>query len=477
MRMGRTALMAAVLSALLSVAGGGAAWAGGGGDDNPAKPLTAKQSGQPFTEPTRMTSSNGVLTLDLVAKNGGINVAGATVKGRAYSDGIVGPTLVVNPGDTIALTLDNQLPAHTNLHFHGLHVSPSNNSDNIFLEVHPGEKFAYSLEIPADHPAGTFWYHSHAHTLSEEQVFGGLSGLIIVNGLQQLLPPGLQNIKDVGIALKDAQVVRGKIQEDNIDSNAPTLRVVNSAHLPVQTIAPGEVQLWRLANIGADIWYDLALDGQPFVVIGEDGNPVWQVHAAEDLVLPPGKRFDVLVTGGTSPSMLRTRPYNQQGDKYPAAKLMKVASGGPAVSTPAMPTALVPRADDSGERSGPAADNGVQREQQEPVLHQRQAVRSEPGRRATQTRNGGGVDAGEHQLRAASVPRPRERLPGDLELWRSGAGARSPRHRAALSGEERGDPHALHRLHGQVRLPLPHPQPRGQRHDGRRRSRPVIEVA
>ena len=120
-------------------------------------------------------------------------------------------------------------------------------------------------------------------------MFGGLSGMIIVNGLQQLLPPALQDIEDVGIALKDAQVVRGKIQEDNIDSDAPTLRVVNSAHLPVQTIAPGEVQLWRLANIGADIWYNLALDGQPFVVIGEDGNPVWQVHSSEHPHSPAGQ--------------------------------------------------------------------------------------------------------------------------------------------------------------------------------------------
>ena len=152
MRIGRVVLVALFLSAFTGVMSGGAAWAGGNRGDNPAKPLKAEQSGQPFTEPARLTSSNGVLTLNLVAKNGGIDVAGATVKGRAFSDGIVGPTLVVNPGDTIALTLDNQLPAHTNLHFHGLHVSPSNNSDNIFLEVHPGEKFAYSLDDSSRSP-------------------------------------------------------------------------------------------------------------------------------------------------------------------------------------------------------------------------------------------------------------------------------------------------------------------------------------
>jgi FtsP/CotA-like multicopper oxidase with cupredoxin domain len=101
------------------------------------------------------------------------------------------------------------------------------------------------------------------------------------------------------------------------------------------------VQLWRLANIGADIWYDAALDGQPFTVIGEDGNPGWTVRTAKHLVLPPGKRFDVLVTGPASGShVLRTRRYLQGGDTYPARPLMKVAVSGAAVTTPPMPTSL-----------------------------------------------------------------------------------------------------------------------------------------
>ena len=153
MRIGRTALVF-VLVGVTWLGVSTPAAAGGGGDSN-AKPLPPKASGEPFTEPQRLTSANGVLQFDLVAKNGGITVAGAAVKGRAYSADLVGPTLLVNPGDTIALTLDNQLPAHTNLHFNGLHVSPMGNSDNIFLEVHPGERFAYSVKIPADHPAGT----------------------------------------------------------------------------------------------------------------------------------------------------------------------------------------------------------------------------------------------------------------------------------------------------------------------------------
>ena len=125
----------------------------GSSDGSAAEPIVPAQTGEPFAEPLRVAANNGVLAFDLVASGQGISVAGTAVRGRAYDDSLVGPTLVVNSGDTIALTLDNQLDAHTNVHFHGMHVSPAGNGDNIFLSVEPGEQFAYSLPIP-DEPSG-----------------------------------------------------------------------------------------------------------------------------------------------------------------------------------------------------------------------------------------------------------------------------------------------------------------------------------
>ncbi len=66
---------------------------------------------------------------------------------------------------------------------------------------------------------------------------------------------------------------------------------------PDLEIAPAETQMWRLANISADIWYRVTFDGGPMHVIGEDANPVGEVWSADKLLLPPGKRFDVLVRG------------------------------------------------------------------------------------------------------------------------------------------------------------------------------------
>src|SRR6185312_15046376 len=100
---------------------------------------------------------------------------------------------------------------------------------------------------------------------------------------------------------KDAQIdPAGHIVQNtdttSIDSDAPTVRLVNGQLRPTLTLRPNQTELWRLANAGADIFYQLQLDGYQFTVIGEDGVPVAQTRTADSLLLPPGKRYDVLVT-------------------------------------------------------------------------------------------------------------------------------------------------------------------------------------
>ncbi|KJV10276.1 L-ascorbate oxidase, partial [Elstera litoralis] len=112
----------------------------------------------------------------------------------------VGPLIEAAPGDTVRVSLDNQLPDDpsclnasgtpdsphcfngTNLHSHGLWVSPTGNSDNVLLSLNPGVKFQYEYNIPADHPAGTFWYHPHRHGSTALQVSSGMAGALILKG-------------------------------------------------------------------------------------------------------------------------------------------------------------------------------------------------------------------------------------------------------------------------------------------------------
>ena len=84
----------------------------------------------------------------------------------------VAPTIRVAPGQRLKSTIDNRLEPctdkqradhscfnDTNLHTHGLWVSPSGHSDNVLISIAPGEPLSVQYDIPADHPAGTFWYH------------------------------------------------------------------------------------------------------------------------------------------------------------------------------------------------------------------------------------------------------------------------------------------------------------------------------
>lgn len=125
----------------------------------------------------------------------------------------VAPTIRVVPGQKLAISLDNRLEPctevqrsqhscfnETNLHTHGMWVSPSGHSDNVLISIHPGEKFRYEYQIPADHPAGTFWYHPHQHGAGFVQVGSGMAGALIVTGDRLPTPttPG-----DIDILLKD----------------------------------------------------------------------------------------------------------------------------------------------------------------------------------------------------------------------------------------------------------------------------------
>jgi suppressor of ftsI len=300
--------------------------------------------GLTFREPEEIRGRDGVVNVQLESRARDVEISGGTVRGTVYNDGFVGPTLRVSPGESLRVNLLNGLTQHTNIHYHGMHVSPSGDSDNIFLMIEPGDSHDYIVDVPADHDVGTFWYHSHMHMDSESQVFGGLSGVLIVDGLENLLPEEYRDIPQRVFALKDLQVQDGAIVADNIDSNAPTVRTVNGLVEPKLAIRPGETQLWRLANISADIYYNLGFAAQPFIVIAEDGNPVEQPWTAYNLVMPPGKRFDVIIRTPRDAGeyLLETGSYNQGGDHYPRSTLVRVeVKGSPMDELPPLTRGLV----------------------------------------------------------------------------------------------------------------------------------------
>ena len=253
-----------------------------------AKTEPSPLDGMNFSKSQDIFSKDGILQTTITAAYHIGNVDNQSITSMFYTECLGEPPLHVYPGDNIELNLMNNLNEPTNIHYHGLHVSPSNNSDNVFLEVAPGEIKQYIIDIPIDHAPGVYWYHSHMHTLAYGQVSAGLSGMIVIEGLEKLLPKPLQNIKKQTFAMRDFPV--------NSDPNTPIYRTVNGEINPDVNITLGETQLWRLANIGSETFYKVGLPGHKFYVVAEDGSPVWKVWDTDNLVLPSGKRFDVLVT-------------------------------------------------------------------------------------------------------------------------------------------------------------------------------------
>lgn len=303
------------------------------------------QQHQPFSAPPELFSKDGVLETTFTVQKQTFQVGGTEVKGFAYEGAFIGPTLRVRPGDTVKIHLRNKLDEPTNLHSHGVFVSPIGISDNVLRTMQVNSDNDFVLNLPTDLDPGTYWYHSHLHGRTEAQVFAGLAGLFVVDGLQERLPAELRDVPDLVVALKDLQVKDGAIVTENIDSNAPTTRTVNGLVDPVITARTNQTTMLRLANISADIWYRLKLDGAQFHVLAEDANPVADVWTADELILPPGKRYDVLVRWPEAGSYsLRTLEYSNgpEGDDYPERVLATVNVSGDPVPDVAWPTSVGP---------------------------------------------------------------------------------------------------------------------------------------
>ena len=149
---------------------------------------------------------------------------------RSYGGCASGPQIEVAPGDTLRVNFINALSANdpscaaspppglgvpplvgcyntTNLHTHGLHVSPAGNSDNVLLNIAPETKFPYEINVPSDHPSGTFWYHAHRHGSTAVNVASGAAGVLIIRGDRAYTPPTPADptpIADIDTILKDA---------------------------------------------------------------------------------------------------------------------------------------------------------------------------------------------------------------------------------------------------------------------------------
>lgn len=311
-----------------------------------------------FANPPEVRSENGKLAVTLTVKKALNYIGDDPVLLRNYNGRLTGPTLRCQPGDTLFITVDNRLAPETflpgsmntlhgfdttNLHTHGLHVSPTGNSDNILLQVEPQSRQDYEIAIPADHPCGTFWYHAHLHGSTAANVGSGMSGALIIEGgideipevaaavervivLQQI--PYVNNASkatcnsghDTPVIPPDKDLSVGVIEPEYADcSFGPgtwdelgRYTTINGLKIPVIRMRPGSVERWRLVDSAVREVIEpelVRMTGSPADAparlqmheIAVDGLPLGRVAARDRLELWPGYRSDVLVAAPDVP--------------------------------------------------------------------------------------------------------------------------------------------------------------------------------
>ncbi len=289
-----------------------------------------------FEESPTIRSVDGVLKATLHMRKQEVQAGEQSLITTSFNGRYTGPILRLRPGDLLELTVINDGDMNTNIHFHGLQVSPDDYGDSVFTIIPIGHQYTYRFRIPEYHHPGTYWYHAHPHTMTQRQVMQGVAGTLIVEGELERWPE-LKGITERNCVLHDYQKgLTGEVVQ-GIQISWPTYRLVNDQKFPDVPIRPGETQLLRLSAQGANIYYHLDFGGEKFWIVNTDGNPVNEMREVERFALPPGSRVDILVQFRTPgryklhTSEIRTGP---AGDGYSAENLLTMVCAGDAVGKP-----------------------------------------------------------------------------------------------------------------------------------------------
>ena len=312
-------------------------------------------------EAARRSAGQHLVTANFTARPATLDLGGPTVNSWAYSDQLPGPVLRARAGDLLRVTLDNQLPAPTSIHWHG--IALRNDMDGVpgvtQAPIAPGGRFTYEFTVP---DPGTYFYHPHVGV----QLDRGLYGVLLVDDPND---SGRYDA-DWTVVLDDWVDGTGRTPDDILagfiatDSGtggmgdmgdmqgmggggtagmgetmrSPVLggagdiaypHYVANGRVPAapQTFTgkPGQRVRLRLINAGSDTAFRVALGGHQLTITHSDGFPVVPL-TTEALIIGMGERFDVAVTlsDGVFPLVAAA-----EGKTGQALALIRTGSGRP----------------------------------------------------------------------------------------------------------------------------------------------------
>ena len=308
--------------------------------------------GPAFRQPALLaneSSDPGIVEVALEARRAAVDVNGTTANLITYNGLHPGPLIRVRRDQLLRINFRNGLPdddainylGHpvrmTNVHTHGLHVSPGDNangthSDNMMVMLAPGESTVYEYDL-SKHPAGNLnFYHPHIHGSVSDQMWGGLSAPLIVEDEV----PALSAFSEKVIVLKDislggSEPAAHDSQMDYMHGLEGGTVMVNGLVNPRLAIAPGQVQRWRVVNACTARFFRLSLQDHAMHLVGTDGGLLDKPYLVSELLLSPGERVDVLVKATRKSGSYKwlSLPYNRGGmSGQQQVTLMTLTYGG-----------------------------------------------------------------------------------------------------------------------------------------------------
>lgn len=254
----------------------------------------------PIPELLTPTKKNGVQHYDLSVQEA-IHTFFDGIRTNTYAinSTYLGPTLLMQDGDTVSVNYTNKLSEQITMHGHGMHVPPSQDG-TAHQPIFP-EK-TWSATYTVKQKACTNWYHPHTMDKTAEHVYKGLAGLIIIEDdeSKMLDLPKRYGIDDIPLVLQDRNFTQGQIDYD------PSMRdimhgytgdtfIANGAIEPTLNVEAKEIR-FRILNGSNSSIYELGFsDGRSFKQIATDNSFLEAPVTLKKLILSPAERAEIVI--------------------------------------------------------------------------------------------------------------------------------------------------------------------------------------
>jgi FtsP/CotA-like multicopper oxidase with cupredoxin domain len=218
----------------------------------------------------------------------------ATVRMLAYNGSVPGPTLRVQQGSEVLVTVVNEGDLEATVHWHGLRLD--NRYDGTLATQCPipvGGTFTYRLTFP---DPGIYWYHPHIREDYGQEM--GLYGNIVVVPSERDYWPSVH--REHTLALDDILVEEGRVAPFSplhptftaMGRFGNTLLVNGEPHLSLRA-RNGEVVRFYLTNTANARVFNVGFSGARMKLVGGDSGRCERETFVESVVIAPSERVVV----------------------------------------------------------------------------------------------------------------------------------------------------------------------------------------